>query len=442
MFDNLTEKLEGVFKKLRGSGKLTEANIEEALREVRRVLLEADVNYKVARSFVSKVKERAVGQDVLKSITPGQQVIKVVHSELIGLMGGAHEELNLPGPEPNVIMMVGLQGAGKTTMSAKLARMLKAGGRKPLLVAADIYRPAAIQQLRVLGESIEVPVHSEPEGTDPIEICKRGLERAREEKLDPVILDTAGRLHVDDERMAEVVGIREAVSPSEIMFVADGMTGQDAVSAASAFYEQLAFTGVALTRLDSDTRGGAALSIREVTGVPIKYIGVSEKLDGIEAFHPDRMASRILGMGDIVTLVERAQGAVNEEQAQKLEKKLRTASFTFDDFLEQLEQVRKMGPLNQLLEMIPGAGKALKGVQVDDDAFVHIEAIIFSMTLEERATPQILNGSRRKRIARGSGVKIQEVNRLIKQFGMMQKMMKKMGKMDKMGRGMQMPFMQ
>ena len=442
MFDNLTEKLEGVFKKLRGSGKLTEANIEEALREVRRVLLEADVNYKVARSFVSKVKERAVGQDVLKSITPGQQVIKVVHSELIGLMGGDHEELNLPGPEPNVIMMVGLQGAGKTTMSAKLARMLKAGGRKPLLVAADIYRPAAIQQLCVLGESIDVPVHQEPEGTNPVEICKRGLERAREEKLDPVILDTAGRLHVDDERMAEVVGIREAVSPSEIMFVADGMTGQDAVSAASAFYEQLAFTGVALTRLDSDTRGGAALSIREVTGVPIKFIGVSEKVDGIEAFHPDRMASRILGMGDIVTLVERAQGAVDEEQAQKLEKKLRTASFTFDDFLEQLEQVRKMGPLNQLLEMIPGAGKALKGVQVDDDAFVHIEAIIFSMTLEERATPQILNGSRRKRIARGSGVKIQEVNRLIKQFGMMQKMMKKMGKMEKMGRGMQMPFLQ
>ena len=444
MFDNLTEKLEGVFKKLRGSGKLTEANIEDALREVRRVLLEADVNYKVARTFVTRVKERAIGQDVLRSITPGQQVIKVVHSELVQLMGETQVELNLPGPTPNVIMMVGLQGAGKTTMSAKLARMLRSGGRKPLLVAADIYRPAAIEQLRVLGQSVDVPVHREPEGTDPVDICKRAFKRAKDEGLDPVILDTAGRLHVDDERMAEVLGIREALSPSEILFVADGMTGQDAVSAASAFHEQLSFTGVALTRLDSDTRGGAALSIREVTGVPIKYVGVSEKVDGIEPFHPDRMASRILGMGDILTLVEKAQGAVDEEQAQKLEKKLRTASFTFDDFLEQLDQVRKMGPLNQLLDMIPGAGKAMKGLQVDDDAFVHIEAIIFSMTKQERATPQILNGSRRKRIARGSGVKIQEVNRLIKQFGMMQKMMKKMGKMDKMGRGMgmQMPFMQ
>ena len=445
MFDNLTEKLEGVFKKLRGSGKLTEANIEEALREVRRVLLEADVNYKVARSFVSRVKERAIGKEVLRSVTPGQQVIKVVHSELIQLMGETHVALNLPGPAPNVIMMVGLQGAGKTTMSAKLARMLSSEGHKPLLVAADIYRPAAIEQLSVLGESIEVPIHRELDGTDPVEICTRAFARAKDEGLDPVILDTAGRLHIDDERMAEVANIREALS--EILFVADGMTGQDAVSAASAFYEQLAFTGVALTRLDSDTRGGAALSIREVTGVPIKYVGVSEKVDGIEPFHPDRMASRILGMGDIVTLVEKAQDAVDEEQALKLEKKLRTASFTFDDFLEQLEQVRKMGPLNQLLEMIPNAGKAMKGIQVDDDAFVHIEAIIFSMTREERAMPQILNGSRRKRIARGSGVRIQEVNRLIKQFGMMQKMMKrmgKMGKMEKMGRGMglQMPFMQ
>ena len=440
MFDHLTEKLEGVFKKLRGHGKLTEANIEEALREVRRALLEADVNYKVARSFVSRVKERAIGQEVFRSITPGQQVVKAVHDELVHLMGDAHQELNLPGPPPNVVMVVGLQGSGKTTLCAKLARMLKSRGRNPLLVAADVYRPAAIEQLTVLGESVEVPVHRAPDGTDPVDICAAAVERAKSEGFDPVVLDTAGRLHVDDERMEEVEGIRDAVSPSEILFVADGMTGQDAVNAASAFYERLAFTGVVLTRLDSDTRGGAALSIREVTGVPIKFAGVSEKVDGLEPFHPDRMASRILGMGDIVTLVEKAGDAVEVEQARDLQKKLRTATFTYDDFLEQLDQVRKMGPLNQLLEMIPGAGKALKGIQVDDDAFVHIEAIIQSMTAEERGNPQILNGSRRRRIARGSGTRIQDVNRLVKQFGTMQKMMKRMGRMDKRGHGMPMPL--
>jgi signal recognition particle subunit SRP54 len=440
MFDHLTQKLEGVFKKLRSRGRLAEANIDEALRDVRRALLEADVNYKVARSFVARVKERAIGRGVLRSITPGQQVVKVVHDELIHLMGDEHQELNLPGPAPNVVMVVGLQGSGKTTLCAKLARLQKGKGRRPLLVAADIYRPAAVEQLCVLGASIDVPVHRAAEGTDPVVICAEAVDAAQTDGMDPVILDTAGRLHVDDERMGELERIRDAVSPGEILFVADGMTGQDAVSAATAFYEQLNFTGVVLTRLDSDTRGGAALSIREVTGVPIKFAGVSEKVDGIEPFYPDRMASRILGMGDVVTLVERAQDAVDVKQAQKLEKKLRSAAFTFDDFLQQLDQVRKMGPLNQLMDLIPGAGKAMKGLQVDEDAFVHTEAIILSMTRQERASPQILNGSRRRRIAKGSGCNIQEVNRLIKQFGMMRKMMKRMSRMEKQGRGVGVPF--
>lgn len=440
MFDHLTEKLEGVFKKLRGRGRLAEANIDEALRDVRRALLEADVNYKVARNFVARVRQRAIGQEVLRSITPGQQVVKVVHDELIHLLGDEHQELDLTGPAPNVVMVAGLQGSGKTTLCAKLARLLKGKGLRPLLVAADIYRPAAIDQLCVLGASIDVPVHRAADGTDPALICSGAVDLARSDGMDPVILDTAGRLHVDDARMEELKKIREAVTPGEILFVADGMTGQDAVSAATAFYEQLNFTGIVLTRLDSDTRGGAALSIREVTGVPIKYAGVSEKVDGIEPFHPDRMASRILGMGDVVTLVERAQDAVDVTQAQKLEKKLRSAAFTFDDFLQQLDQVRKMGPLSQLMDMIPGAGKAMKGLQVDDDAFAHTEAIILSMTRQERVNPQILNGSRRRRIAKGSGCSIQEVNRLVKQFGMMRKMMKRMTRMEKQGRGAPVPF--
>ncbi len=419
---------------------MAEVNIDEALRDVRRALLEADVNYKVARTFVARVRERAIGQEVLRSITPGQQVVKVVHDELIHLLGDEHQELNLTGPAPNVVMVVGLQGSGKTTLCAKLARLLKAKGRRPLLVAADIYRPAAIDQLCVLGASIDVPVHRAAEGTDPALICAGAVDLARADGMDPVILDTAGRLHVDDARMEELRKIREAVSPGEILFVADGMTGQDAVSAATAFYEQLDFTGIVLTRLDSDTRGGAALSIRDVTGVPIKYAGVSEKVDGIEPFHPDRMASRILGMGDVVTLVERAQDAVDVRQAKKLEKKLRSEAFTFDDFLQQLDQVRRMGPLSQLMDMIPGAGKAMKGLDVDDDAFVHTEAIILSMTRQERVNPQILNGSRRRRIAVGSGRSIQEVNRLIKQFGMMRKMMRRMSRMEKQGRGAPVPF--
>lgn len=440
MFDHLTEKLEGVFKKLRGRGRLAEANIDEALRDVRRALLEADVNYKVARNFVARVRQRAIGQEVLRSITPGQQVVKVVHDELIHLLGDEHQELNLTGPAPNVVMVAGLQGSGKTTLCAKLARLLKGKGLRPLLVAADIYRPAAIDQLCVLGASIDVPVHRAADGTDPALICSGAVDLARSDGMDPVILDTAGRLHVDDVRMEELKKIREAVTPGEILFVADGMTGQDAVSAATAFHEQLNFTGIVLTRLDSDTRGGAALSIREVTGVPIKYAGVSEKVDGIEPFHPDRMASRILGMGDVVTLVERAQDAVDVTQAQKLEKKLRSAAFTFDDFLQQLDQVRRMGPLSQIMDMIPGAGRAMKGLQVDDDAFVHTEAIILSMTRQERVNPQILNGSRRRRIAKGSGCSIQEVNRLVKQFGIMRKMMKRMTRMEKQGRGAPVPF--
>ncbi|MYB57563.1 MAG: signal recognition particle protein [Gemmatimonadetes bacterium] len=434
MFEMLTERLNGVFKQLRSRGRLSEANIDDAMREVRRALLEADVNYKVARSFIARIKERAIGQEVLKSITPGQQVVKVVHDELIALMGNQNAALQFAESPPSAIMMVGLQGSGKTTASAKLARLLASENKKPLLVAADIYRPAAIDQLCVLAEQVGVPVHRAPEGTDPVDICTQAMDRAKNENRDVVILDTAGRLHVDDERMDEVFRIREAVSPSEILFVCDAMTGQDAVSSASAFYEKLNFSGVVLTRMDSDTRGGAALSIREVAGVPIKYIGVSEKVDGLEVFHPDRMASRILGMGDVVTLVEKAQASIDDEQAKKVEQKLRSASFTFDDFLEQMAQIRQMGPLDQLMKMIPGVSKSMPDLQVDEKAFTHIEAIIYSMTPAERDKPHIINGSRRKRIANGSGRSIQDVNKLLKQFNMMQKMMKRMSRMEKQGK--------
>ena len=434
MFEMLTERLNGVFKQLRSRGRLSESNIDDAMREVRRALLEADVNYKVARSFIARVKERAIGREVLRSITPGQQVVKIVHDELIALMGNQNAALQLAESPPSAVMMVGLQGSGKTTSAAKLARLLASQNKNPLLVAADIYRPAAIDQLCVLGEQVNVPVHRAAEGTDPVDICVQAMERAKNENRDVVILDTAGRLHVDDERMDEVLRIREAVSPSEILFVCDAMTGQDAVSSASAFYETLNFSGVILTRMDSDTRGGAALSIREVSGVPIKYIGVSEKIDGIEAFHPDRMASRILGMGDVVTLVEKAQATIDAEQAKKVEQKLRSASFTFDDFLEQMAQIKQMGPLDQLMQMIPGASKAMPDLQVDEKTFSHIEAIIYSMTPTERDKPHIINGSRRRRIANGSGRSIQDVNKLLKQFTMMQKMMKRMSRMEKQGK--------
>lgn len=432
MFEMLTDRLNGVFKKLRNRGRLRESNIDEAMREVRRALLEADVNYKVARSFIARVKERALGRAVIKSITPGQQVVKIVHDELIALMGERNAGLQFAETPPSAVMMVGLQGSGKTTSAAKLARLLASQNKNPLLVAADIYRPAAIDQLCVLGEQIGVPVHRSPQGTDPVDIALRGMDRARRENRDVVILDTAGRLHVDDERMDEVSGIRKAVSPSEILFACDAMTGQDAVSSASAFYKTLAFSGVILTRMDSDTRGGAALSIREVTGVPIKYIGVSEKVDGLEVFHPDRMASRILGMGDVVTLVEKAQATIDEAQAKKVEQKFRSASFTFDDFLEQLGQIKQMGPLDQLMPMIPGMGKSVP--QVDEKTFSHVEAIIYSMTPIERAKPHIINGSRRKRIAKGSGRTVQDVNKLLKQFNAMQKMMKRAARMEKQGK--------
>ncbi len=443
MFESLTEKIEGVFKRLRGHGKLSEVNIEEAMRDVRRVLLEADVNYRVVKTFVERVRARAVGQEVLKSLTPGQQVIRVVHEEMVHLLGDRHHALNFSNIPPTVIMMVGLNGAGKTTASAKLARLLRQKSRRVTLVAADVYRPAAGEQLegpgRPLRRAIDVPVFKGPVGADPVDICAQALSAARNGSADTLILDTAGRIHIDEEMMVEVERIRDRTSPHEILFVADGMTGQDAVNAAAEFKRRLDFTGVVLTKMDGDARGGAALSIREVTGVPIKFVGVGEKVDALEPFHPDRMASRILGMGDILSLVERAEQAVSVEQATALERKLRKETFTFEDFLEQLQQVKKMGPLDQLLDMIPGAGRALKGLQVDDRAFVHVEAIIRSMTQEERRKPHIIDGSRRRRIAQGSGRNVQEINRLLKQFQQMQKMMKTLGRM-KPGRGMMTMF--
>lgn len=438
MFEDLTTKLEGVFKKLRGHGKLTESNISMALREVRRALLEADVNYKVARDFVDKVQQKAVGKEVLRSLTPGQQVVKMVHDQLTELMGGKAEGLHFASSPLTVVMLVGLQGSGKTTAAAKLSKHLRSKGRRPLLVAADIYRPAAIEQLQTLGTSIEVPVFRSPDGTPPEQIAAQAVEFAHKESRDLVILDTAGRLHIDDQMMAELERIKERVSPHEILLVADAMTGQDAVNMAKEFLARLDFNGVLLTKLDGDARGGAALSIRAVTDRPIKFVGVGERLDDLEPFHPERMASRILGMGDVVSLVERMEQTIDLEKAEKLEQKLRKEAFTFDDFLEQLQEIKKMGPLDQFLGMIPGMGKAMRGLTIDERALGKVEAIINSMTKEERRRPPILNGSRRRRIARGSGTSIQDVNRLIKQFEMMRNMMRNMGRM-KMGRSM-MPF--
>lgn len=439
MFEDLSAKLETVFKKLRRHGKLSESNIKEALREVRRVLLEADVNYKVARTFINRVQERAVGREVLRSITPGQQVIKIVHDELIALMGRKAAGISFSATPPTVVMLVGLQGSGKTTAAAKLAHHFRSKGRHPMLVAADIYRPAAIDQLEVLGRSMDVSVYRAPDGTSPEQICAAGVQQARKEGRDLVLLDTAGRLHIDGEMMAELERIKARVSPHEILFVADAMTGQDAVRAAQEFLNRLDFGGVILTKLDGDARGGAALSIRMATDRPIKFVGVGEKLDALEVFHPDRMASRILGMGDVVSLVERVEQSVDAEKAQKWEEKLRKETFTFDDFLEQLDQLKKMGPLDQLMGMIPGVGKAMRGLKVDEGAFARTEAIIHSMTKEERAKPHIINGSRRRRIARGSGTRVHEVNQLIKQFSMMQKMIKNVGKMGRFSRGL-LPF--
>ena len=425
MFEDLTAKLETALKKIKGQGKLTEKNIDDSLKEIRRALLEADVNYKVVKEFIQKVKQKAVGEEVLHSVTPGQQIVKIVHDELVQLMGKAHTDLKMAGIPPTVIMLAGLQGSGKTTFAAKLANFLRKKGRHPMLVAADIYRPAAVEQLKVLGKSLGIPVFS-GDGRDAVVICRNSIKAAREQGRDVVILDTAGRLHIDEEMMQELERIKAELKPQEILFIADGMTGQDAVNAAKQFMERLDFNGVVLTKMDGDARGGAALSIRAVTDRPIKFMSVGEKTDAIEPFHPERMASRILGMGDVVSLVEKAQEAIDLEEAQKLEKKLRKEEFTLEDFYAQLQQIKKMGPLEQILGMIPGLGKQLKNVPIDDHAFVRVEAIINSMTPEERRRPQIINGSRRRRIALGSGTRVQDVNQLLRQFDEMRKMFKKM----------------
>ena len=424
MFDNLSERLERSFKILKGEGRITEINVAETLKDVRKALLEADVNYKVAKQFTDSVKEKALGQNVLTAVKPGQLMVKIVHDELAALMGGETAELDLT-QKPAVILMSGLQGSGKTTFSGKLARMLKTKrNRRPLLVACDVYRPAAIEQLRVLVEQIGVPMYSEPDSKDPVQIALNAVKEARAKAYDTVIIDTAGRLAVDEEMMDEIARIKRAVEPGEILFVVDSMTGQDAVNTAREFNERLDFTGVVLTKLDGDTRGGAALSIRTVVTKPIKFIGTGEKLDAIDVFHPARMADRILGMGDIVSLVERAQEQYDEAEAKRLERRIKRDQFDFNDFMAQIQQIKRMGNLKELASMIPGVGKALKDVDIDDNAFKSIEAIIQSMTPQERSNPGILNGSRRMRIAKGSGTNIQEVNRLLKQFDQTRKMMK------------------
>jgi signal recognition particle subunit SRP54 len=431
-FEGLAERLQNTLNKIKGKGKVSEADVTTMMREVRLALLEADVNFKVVKEFIASVKERAIGQEVLNSLTPGQQVIKVVNEELTKLMGGEQSKIAVAKKPPTVVMMVGLQGAGKTTTTGKLANHLrKSHNRKPLLVAGDIYRPAAIKQLETLGEQLNMPVFSLGDKVSPVEIAKQAVAKAKEEHLDYVLIDTAGRLHVDETLMGELQQIKEAVNPDEILLVVDAMTGQDAVNVAESFNEQLNLTGVVLTKLDGDTRGGAALSVKAVTNTPIKFAGMGEKLDALEPFHPDRMASRILGMGDVLTLIEKAQSNFDEEKARELEKKMRTADITFDDFLDQLAQVRNMGPLDELLGMMPGANKmkGLKNVQVDEKQIGHIEAIVRSMTKKEKEDPTILNASRKKRIAKGSGTTIQEVNRLIKQFEEMKKMMKQMSNM-------------
>ncbi len=426
MFDSLSDKLESVFKKLRGAGKLSEKNIRDSMREVRQALLEADVNYKVARDFVKAVEEQAVGADVLKSIEPGQMVIKIVHDELVRLLGGTTVPLAPLDKIPTVFMVCGLQGSGKTTLVGKLALWAKRKNKKPLMVAADIYRPAAVKQLKVLADSIAVE-HFHLDGAKPPEICKAAIDYAEKHFVDVVILDTAGRLHIDDELMKELEQIKALVKPHEILLVADSMTGQDAVNVADQFHKRLQLTGVALSKLDGDARGGAALSIRQVTGCPIKLASIGEKLSDLEPFHPDRLASRILGMGDIVTLVEKAQESVDLEKAQKMQEKLLRAEFDFEDFLDQMQQLKKMGPLESVLGMIPGVGKQLKGMKFDDREIERTTAIIKSMTLEERRQPRIIDGSRKKRIARGSGNTVQTVNQLLNQFFALQKMFHKMG---------------
>lgn len=424
MFENLSERLERSFKLLKGQGKITEINVAETLKDVRRALLDADVNYNVAKQFTDTVKQKALGQNVINAIKPSELMVKIVHDELASLMGGETAEVNLSG-NPAVILMSGLQGSGKTTFSGKLAKKFKSEkGKRPLLVACDVYRPAAIDQLKVLGEQINVPVYTEPDSKNPVEIAKNAIQYAKAHNNDLVIVDTAGRLAVDEEMMNEIEAIKKAINPQETLFVVDSMTGQDAVNTAKEFNERLDFDGVVLTKLDGDTRGGAALSIRTVVKKPIKFVGTGEKMEAVDLFHPARMADRILGMGDIVSLVERAQQQYDEEEARRLQKKIAKNQFDFNDFLAQIAQIKKMGNLKELASMIPGVGKAIKDIDIDDNAFKGIEAIIYSMTLEERKNPEIINGSRRQRIAKGSGTSIQEVNRLLKQFEGTRKMMK------------------
>ncbi|MFL5753096.1 MAG: signal recognition particle protein [Bacteroidia bacterium] len=426
MFDNLSDKLDRAFKVLKGQGKITEINVAETLKEVRKALLDADVNYKVAKQFTDTIKEKAFGQNVLTSISPGQLMIKLTHDELKELMGGQKEEIKLGG-NPTVILMSGLQGSGKTTFTGKLAHYLTTKkGKKPLLVACDVYRPAAIDQLHVLAEQIGVDVYSERENKNPVSIAQNAIKQAKENGNSVVIVDTAGRLAIDEQMMNEIAEVKKAIRPDEILFVVDAMTGQDAVNTAKAFNDRLDFDGVILTKLDGDTRGGAALSIKSVVNKPIKFIGTGEKMDALDVFYPERMADRILGMGDVVTLVERAQEQFNEEEARKLQKKIAKNQFSFNDFLSQLQQIKKMGNIKDLVGMIPGVGKAVKDMDINDDAFKSIEAIIHSMTPEEREKPELLNGSRRARIAKGSGTNIQEVNKLIKQFDDTRKMMRMM----------------
>lgn len=436
MFENLSERLERSFKILKGQGKITELNVAETLKEVRRSLLDADVNYKIAKDFTNKVKEKALGMDVLTAVKPGQMMVKIVHDELAELMGGKNVEVNIKG-SPAIILMSGLQGSGKTTFSGKFANLLKTKkGKKPLLVACDVYRPAAIEQLKVLGQQIEVPVYSDESCKDPVKIAQEAIRQAKANGNDIVIVDTAGRLAVDEEMMREIAAIKAAINPTETLFVVDAMTGQDAVNTAKEFNERLDFDGVILTKLDGDTRGGAALSIRTVVNKPIKFVGTGEKLEALDAFHPERMADRILGMGDIVSLVEKAQEQFDAEEAKKLQKKISRNQFNFNDFLSQIQQIKKMGSIKDLASMIPGVGKALKDVDIDDDAFKGVEAIIYSMTPAEREHPEIINGSRRMRIAKGSGTTVQEVNRLLKQFEESKKMMKMLSGGSKMMRRM------
>jgi signal recognition particle subunit SRP54 len=440
MFENLSSKLEKAFKSLSGQGKITELNVAETVKEIRKALIDADVNYKIAKTFTDTVKAKAMGANVLTSVSPGQQMVKIVNDELTQLLGGQKIDINITG-SPAIILIAGLQGSGKTTFSGKLARYLKSKGRNPLLVACDVYRPAAINQLKVLGEQVDVAVYTEEENKNPVQIAENAIKYAKQHNHNLVIVDTAGRLSIDEEMMKEIANVKAAIKPGEILFVVDSMTGQDAVNTAEAFNQRLDFNGVVLTKLDGDTRGGAALSIKTIVNKPIKFVSMGEKMDALDVFYPERMAQRILGMGDIVSLVERAQSVFDQEEAERLQKKLSRNEFNFEDFYSQLQQIKKMGNLKDLMGMIPGIGKAMKDVDVSDDSFKHIEAIIQSMTPHERQHPDVMNGSRRKRIAMGAGRDIQDVNQLIKQFEDMRKMMKTMNKLQGAGRSMKgLPF--